>query len=63
MYARQDGYDGIMDALEHGWIRGYDIRDRIGLELMNIQDESTISNLALIDAPDGASTTAPGRRA
>lgn len=46
MFARQDGYNGVEDAIAHGWIRGYELRSRIGLELFDILDESTLANAA-----------------
>jgi hypothetical protein len=44
MFVRQ--FDGVEDAIEHGWIRGYELRSRIGLELSDILNESILSNAA-----------------
>jgi hypothetical protein len=46
MFARQDGFTSVEDAIKHGWIRGYELRSRIGLELFDIQNQSTLSNVA-----------------
>jgi hypothetical protein len=43
MHAKEGGYDTVGEAIEAGWVRGFEYRDRLALDVMDISDESTFS--------------------
>lgn len=46
MYAREGGYEDAKDAIRHGWVRGFEFRDRLGFEFQDLRDEAAIERIA-----------------
>lgn len=41
LYAHEGGFDTVGDAIEAGWVRAFEYRDKIGIDVMDISNEST----------------------
>jgi hypothetical protein len=45
MHAREGGFETVGEALDAGWIRGFEYRDRLALDVLDIGQESTFSRI------------------
>ncbi len=45
MHAHEGGFDTVGDAIEAGWIRAFEYRDKLGFDVLDIGNQKTFSNL------------------
>lgn len=45
MHAREGGFETVGEALDAGWVRGFEYRDRLALDVFDIGQESTFSGI------------------
>jgi len=45
MHAHEGGFGTVGEAIEAGWIRAFEYREKLGFDLLNIGDPTTFSNL------------------
>jgi len=45
MHAREGGFETVGEALDAGWIRGFEYRDSLALDILDLSDEKTFSTI------------------